>query len=111
MTGPTVRVARYVVSCVPDDFRDAYQFDVAVEERWPSGWAVLWAGYCLGEDGEWDFEPLPSSRTDEWKATHRFSLEQALELAMREAPRVTALGMTAAEAYKRHLEREAGKQA
>ena len=40
-------------------------------------WAVRRNGRCLGLDGHWSYEPLPSSRTDEWLARHRFPTVQA----------------------------------
>lgn len=30
-------------------------------------WAVRAGSRCLGADGEWDREPIPSSRTPEWR--------------------------------------------
>lgn len=36
-------------------------------------WAVRdWYRNCLSKSGEWDDEPFPSSRTDDWIAQHRF---------------------------------------
>ena len=72
-------------------------FEPTIERRNADLWAVCRRGECLGADGEWDYEPLPSSRTDEWKASHRFPLEHALRLARFYAPSVVACGMTAAE--------------
>lgn len=42
----------------------------------------------LGSDGEWDYEQLPSERTDEWLATHRFDFETACRLASEWAGRL-----------------------
>lgn len=38
------------------------------------GWAVRRAGMalCVGRDGAWALEPMPSARTDEWLAAHRW---------------------------------------
>lgn len=37
-------------------------------------WAVRTPfGLCLALDGEWDDEPSPSNRTDEWLTQHRFT--------------------------------------
>lgn len=35
-------------------------------------YAVRQSGSCMSTDGEWDYEPMPSSRTDEWLARFRF---------------------------------------
>lgn len=42
-------------------------------------WAVRWRGRCIGKTGDWEFEPQPSSRDDEFYARCRFdSVEAAL---------------------------------
>ena len=41
-------------------------------------WAVRWLSYCLDADGEWVFEPQPSSRDDEFFARTRWSRDEAL---------------------------------
>lgn len=77
-------------------------FTVKVEYRGRGKWAVL-RGRCLGSDGEWDWESIPSEREDDWLASHRFGLEQALELARKHAPRVIVNGMTALEVRLREM--------
>lgn len=43
-------------------------------------WAVRRLSQCLARDGEWEYEPMPSSRDDEFYARCRFdSLECAVE--------------------------------
>ena len=46
-------------------------------------WAVCHRGLCLSnKTGEWDYEPMPSSRDDEWLEEYRFTnLDVALEAA------------------------------
>lgn len=42
-------------------------------------WAVRRNSSCLAKDGEWEYEPIPSSRDDEFYARCRFdSLDEAL---------------------------------
>lgn len=42
-------------------------------------WAVRRMSSCLAKDGEWEYEPIPSSRDDAFYASCRFdSLEEAL---------------------------------
>lgn len=40
-------------------------------------WAIRCAGRCYGRNGTWDFEPLPSSRTDDWLANFRWTYDEA----------------------------------
>ncbi len=44
-------------------------------------WAVRWLGRCLNSDGRWEFEPQPSSRTDDFLARTRWSRNEALRRA------------------------------
>jgi hypothetical protein len=104
------RPTQYQVSVWPGDLRDressamdADMWAVTVEYRGMGRWAVLGsAGRCLSAGGEWDWEPRPSSRDDDWLAGHRFALDDALALAREHAPKVTINGMTALEVLARH---------
>lgn len=49
-------------------------------------WAVRQRGWTLNRDGEWEYEPQPSSRDAEFYARCRYTLDEALERA-REAVR------------------------
>lgn len=42
-----------------------------------SKWAVVNRGAALNADGEWEWEPIPSSRTDEYLARTRFATPEA----------------------------------
>jgi hypothetical protein len=90
----TTQVSQYTVCALPDDHIDADMFTITVARRAPGSWAVLRGSRCLGADGSWAFEPIPSERTDEWKATHRFDEETALRLAREAAPNVKVNGWT-----------------
>ena len=86
---------------LPRDHVDFITFAITVAwrgsmfaDRLDQCWAVVRAGKCLNRRGEWDYEPSPSSRTDRWIKGHRFTLEKALELARKAAPRVTVNGHT-----------------
>lgn len=84
---------RYEVSCLPLGHPSDRHFRINVEWRSPDKWAVLNAtGEVLGADGTWSYEMQNSSRTDDWKATHRFTLAKALELANEAAPKMTLMG-------------------
>lgn len=104
------RVTRYELSVFPDEMlmdksaaMDASMWVVAVEDRGMGRWAVVrGVRQCLGADGEWDYEPSPSNREDDWLDAHRFDLETALRLAREQAPKVRINGMTALDILARH---------
>jgi hypothetical protein len=96
-----VEATTFTVSLLPYDHIDAPLFALAVEKRSEGTWAVMRMRHCLGVGGEWDFEPSPSNREDEWLATHRFDLDTALTLAREAAPAVRVNGRTAADAASR----------
>jgi hypothetical protein len=93
-------VAAYEVCAVPyDEYGNYLSFLITVERTHHTGtWAVRLRGRCLGADGEWDWEHIPSERTDEWLHSHRFDLETALKLAVEVAPTITVNGYTVADA-------------
>lgn len=102
MTVPaTVRPPQFEVSLLPEDDINYPLFVIAVESRGAGRWAVVRHRQCLGADGEWSWESIPSEREDEWLATHRFDLETAKRLAIEAAPGVYINGMTAAQALAR----------
>jgi hypothetical protein len=106
--GVWARVRSYDVSVWPDDIEcvDSSTWKLTVEYRGRGKWAVTRTGrVCLGSDGEWDWESIPSERQDEWLTAHRFPLAEALDLARRHAPDVKINGMTAAEVLERHRQR------
>jgi hypothetical protein len=105
---PAVRPTRYEVSCLPEDNINAHHFTILVEHRGGDRWAVKDGFYCLGTDGDWEYESIPSERTDEWLATHRFDLDTALRLAKEAAPEMTANGWTVADVLSRAKERSRG---
>ncbi len=104
-TDAKITPTRYSVSMLPIDHREHGHFEITVEWRGDGRWAVMHMGYCLGTDGDWEYESIPSERRDEWLATHRFDLDTALRLAKEAAPKVTVNGWT----VERVLRDEAGK--
>ncbi len=96
-------VTAYTVCAVPpDEAGNHLSFEIKVERAHHSGtWAVRRMGRCLGADGTWDWEPLPSSREDDWLEAHRFNLDTALRLAVEAAPHVVVNGVSAAGAAAR----------
>lgn len=98
---PEVRTTAYAVSCFPADDRNGYHFTLKVEYRGRGLWGVFDGPYCLGTDGDFDYEPSPSSRDDEWLSTHRFDLDTALALAKEHAPLMEVNGHTVADVLAR----------
>jgi hypothetical protein len=89
----------YKVCCLPLDRKGAYHFTITVAWRGNDRWAVINSyGYCLGTDGQWDYEPSNSNREDDWLETHRYELDEALKLARREAPNAKVMGYTVEDA-------------
>lgn len=83
-----VEPTEYVVTSLPDDSPDPTVWQLRLVRKAPDSWAVMKMSQCLGADGEWDYEPLPSERTPAWKATHRFPYAEAHRLAIEVFPKV-----------------------
>lgn len=95
----------YAVSCLPLDDINASNFTIYVRRRALNSWAVLLRDtWCLSREGTWHTEPIPSERTDEWKAQHRFPLEEALRLAREMAPKIEVGKWTVTDALARAKE-------
>jgi hypothetical protein len=92
---PQVHSTGYTVSCLPYDDINAEAFSIQVDYTGHGRWAVRQRGRrCLAADGRWDWEPIPSERTDEWLAKYRFDLDTALRLAKEQAPLIKVNGRT-----------------
>ncbi len=50
---------------------------ITVERRAEDQWAICQGGACLNTYGEWEFEPMPGSRNEEFIARARFPLDEA----------------------------------
>lgn len=108
---PHVQVTRYEVYLFPpDDFTHSH-YTISIELRDTNLWGVFQGPYCLGADGVWEYEPLPSNRDDAWLDAHRFDLDTALRLAKQAAPGVTVNGRSAAEVYRRNPPQHLGGNA
>ncbi|MGW1059332.1 hypothetical protein [Micromonospora rubida] len=92
------RPTEYTVCALPEDDINAGNFQIKVAYRGRGLWAVLRHRWCLGADGEWDYESIPSEREDEWLAGHRFQLDAALRLAAEHVLKLTVNGWTVADA-------------
>lgn len=96
-----VRVTEVTISALPEDNVNHGIYAVQVQWRGDDRYAVKQHGLVLGADGEWDYEPTPSSREDDWIATHRFGYDEAFERAVQAAPHVTVNGFTVADSLAR----------
>ncbi|GAA2861208.1 hypothetical protein [Nonomuraea rubra] len=113
---PQVRVTRHVVSCVPESHPDASLFTLVVEYRGEGRWAVTLSGACFDAGGNrsWgppgDKEPETAEEIaederlrSEWLARHRFTEQDALDLARRLAPTLHYRSYTVADALRREV--------
>lgn len=95
-----VRVTQHTVTAYPDpDSINADLYEIQVEYRGEGRWGVCRHKRCLDANGVWDWESIPSERTDEWLATHRFDEQTALRLAEQAAPDLVVNGMSVAECW------------
>ena len=92
-----VRVEAYGVNALPQDHDAARHFELRVESRGNGWWAVTRGTECLSIDGDWDYEPLPSARTTEWVAAHRFGEAEAIRMARQACRAIRVNGVTAEE--------------
>ena len=63
--------------------------EILIQRAWQMDGTALWAvrldDNCLNKQGQWEWEPMPSSRDDEFLARCRFdSAEAAIEAALKE---------------------------
>ena len=64
-----------------------------------AGWAVVHIGRCLNKDGEWEYESIPSERSDEFLARTRWKhADDALKAAHDRVDGWKVNGLTAQEA-------------
>lgn len=92
------KVTQYTVSCFPDESVDNFGWDITVAYAGHERWAVRYLSQCLSIHGQWVYEHIPSERTDEWLAEHRFEdVNAALKMARDLAPTVRVNGLTAAD--------------
>ena len=54
------------------------QHDVWVVQRGDDKWAIWDGAFVFARDGEWEEEPFPSSRTDEFIERTRYGRDEAI---------------------------------
>ncbi|WP_250029922.1 hypothetical protein [Paractinoplanes maris] len=94
-------ITEHTICALPEGDINYQHYAITASYRGDGRWAVRSGPFCFGADGEWDYEPSPSSRTDEWLDTHRFDEQAALRLAEEQAPLMTCNGISVAEALAR----------
>lgn len=55
---------------------------IRVERRNADAWAVCWQSDVLNTEGKWEWEPLPSSRGEDFIARTRHPFSEAMRLAV-----------------------------
>ncbi len=86
---------RFTVCGLPEDDVNASVWKLDIEYRGRGLWAVMHLGYCYANDGSdtKEYEPLPSSRDDEFFALYRFnSIQEATVAAERIYPKLVING-------------------
>jgi hypothetical protein len=78
---------KYVVNC------HALRNHIYLESRGKGGWVVTDGSGVLNSDGEFEYEPLPSNRDDEFIARTRFkTIEGALANFQKHLPQLAERG-------------------
>lgn len=106
MTQPQIHATTYTVSLLPLDHPSGQVWELKIE--WTGNphhedrkWAVRWMDNCYHRNGDLEYEPLPSSRTEAWLNDHRFSWDEAEAFAVQKVQELTVNGLTAKEVLKR----------
>lgn len=103
---PITQVTQYTIYALPLDLcLDAYHWSIKVEWRAEGKWAIKHMSQCLGDDGQWDWEPSPSNREDDWLAHHRFDEQTALRLAQQAVSDICINGQTPADLLAKYTDR------
>ncbi|MES2247634.1 MAG: hypothetical protein V4645_10150 [Pseudomonadota bacterium] len=68
-----VDVSAFTITVSETRYADDITVQRAKQLSGPPLWKVCYRGSVLNQHGEWEYEPLPSSRTDEFLARCRFS--------------------------------------
>ena len=84
----------YTVTELDEDDVNRQVWSLTISWRGPGdSWAVKHLSSCLNNEGGWDWEPSPSNRDEEFRATHRFTFAEAAERAFAAYPKVVINGL------------------
>lgn len=92
-----VLVTEITVSLLPADNINRDPWCVKVVWRGGDKYAVKFLSKVFNSDGEWEYEPIPSSREDDFIERTRFDYLTAYATACHHAPLIRINGMTAAD--------------
>jgi hypothetical protein len=96
-----VLITEMMIGGLPIEHPDFSTWAVRVTWRGGHNYAVAHLGWVLNRDGAWEYEPIPSSREDDFIERTRFDYDTAYRLAHEQAPNVVVNGMNAAEVLAR----------
>lgn len=110
--GVRVEPVAYIVTRFSNDSPNQDTWSARVEAAGFDRWAVRNGSRCLSKALTWDYEPQPSSRTDEWLDEHRWNdVSRATAAAMEAEPTIRWNGLTPADVQAREQARaRAGSQ-
>ena len=91
MTDDEIVEAMQIMSKTIDDLEARFELatrfqiaeDIAIEKRGENRWCVSVLGTVVDRELQRHYEPMPSSRTEEFIAATRFDLDEAFEIAQR----------------------------
>lgn len=80
-----------------EKYEEANYFSITLSYRGNGLWAIKNRVNAYSRDGKWNYEPLPSSRSDEYITKNRFTLEEAYPLAQKLSHEIRMFKMTPEE--------------
>jgi len=105
------RTTEVTIGSLPQDSVNASLFEIKIQYRGPGDlYAVTRHGQVLGRQGQWTYEPTPSSRTDRFKSAYRFPFDEAEKLAHKALPKLTSNGLTADQVLEWERKRKAERK-
>ena len=116
MSGVVEYVSQYTVSALPREHPEHYSWALTVEWR-GKGWAVTRHSFVFCKTDarrkrpQGTYDRLPSGRSDAHLRTYRHSLEDALDIARKIAPKITINGWTVPEVLAKWEARQAREAA
>ena len=94
MPGIRIEPSAYVVCGLHPDDPDSSVWTLTIERKAPDRWAVMFLSRAYNRrTGEFDWEPIPSERTDAYKRTHRFPFDEAWRIALEAYPKLVINGL------------------
>lgn len=59
---------------------DSRQNPIFIEERGDGAWAIIKGGNCFSRELDWEYEPMPSGRDEEFLVRCRFNSSEEAKL-------------------------------